>query len=308
MPLNPSCAAPATPISSIQGSGLASPLVGQTVDVEAVVTNDLQAPGLLSGFYIQDPIGDGNAATSDGIFVFSSIPVSSGDRVRVRGNAAEFVSSGSSLTELSSVATVQVCSSGNALPPPVDVSLPVANVTDWERYEGMLVRINQQLVVTGNFNLGQFGQIDLAPSLLYQPTQTPGDNASWAAATDLIKRSILALDDSSSSSGVNLNGGGLAPYPAPGLSNANTLRAGALVNPNRQQSTHSAGRHSGRPFWILPHPTDCASHFFECVQSPTRYGGSRCLSGWALQDCQRQRAEFFHHLGKPRRGNPNRAG
>jgi len=232
LPLNPSCAAPATPISSIQGSGLVSPLVGQTVDVEAVVTDDLQAPGLLSGFYIQDPIGDGNAATSDGIFVFSSIPVSTGDRVRVRGNAAEFVSSGSSLTELSSVATVQVCNSGNALPPPVDVSLPVANVTDWERYEGMLVRINQQLVVTGNFNLGQFGQIDLAPSLLYQPTQTPGDNASWAAATDLIKRSILALDDSSSSSGVNLNGGGLAPYPAPGLSNANTLRAGALVNPN----------------------------------------------------------------------------
>ena len=80
--------------------------------------------------------------------------------------------------------------------------------------------------------LGQFGQIDLAPSLLYQPTQTPGNSFSWAASTDLVKRSILALDDSSSSSGVNLNGGGLAPYPPPGLSNANTLRAGALVNPN----------------------------------------------------------------------------
>ena len=96
----------------------------------------------------------------------------------------------------------------------------------------MLVRINQQLVVTGNFNLGQFGQIDLAPSLLYQPTQTPGNSVSWAAAADLVKRSILALDDSSSSSGINLNGGGLAPYPPPGLSTANTLRAGALVNPN----------------------------------------------------------------------------
>lgn len=232
LPLNSACGAAATPIGSIQGTGLTSPLVGQTVDVEAIVTDDLQASGLLSGFYIQDPAGDGKPATSDGIFVFSSTAVSNGDRVRVRGNAAEYVNSGSSLTELGSVTSVQICSSGNPLPTPVDVQLPVADVTDWERYEGMLVRVNQQLVVTGNYNLGQFGQIDLAPSVLYQPTQTPGDSASWATAADLVKRSILALDDSSSSSGVNLNGGGLAPYPSPGLSNANTLRVGALVNPN----------------------------------------------------------------------------
>ena len=231
LPLNSTCGSAATPIGAIQGTGLTTPLAGFTVDVEALVTSDLQAPGLLSGFYIQDS-GDGNPKTSDGIFVFSSSPVSTGDRVRVRGKAAEFINSGSSLTEISSVSSVQVCSSGNALPLPVDVSLPVANVSDWESYEGMLVRINQQLVVTGNFNLGQFGQIDLAPSRLYQPTQTPGNSITWAAATDLNQRSILALDDSSSSSGANLNGGGLAPYPSPGLSDTNTLRAGALVNPN----------------------------------------------------------------------------
>jgi predicted extracellular nuclease len=232
LPLSSTCGAAATPISAIQGSGLSSPLAGLTLDVEAVVTSDLQASGLLSGFYLQDPVGDGNPATSEGIFVFSSIPVNTGDRVRVRGNAVEFASSGSSLTELSSVTSAQVCSSGNALPAAVEVSLPVPSVSFWERYEGMLVRFSQQLVVTGNFNLGQFGQIDLAPSLLYQPTQTPGNSASWAVAADLVRRSILALDDNSSSSGVNLNGGGLAPYPQPGLSNANTLRAGALVNPN----------------------------------------------------------------------------
>ena len=123
LPLNPTCGAPATPIGAIQGSGPTSPLAGRTIDVEAIVTDDLQGPGLLSGFYVQDA-GDGNPATSDGIFVFSSVAVSTGDRVRVRGNAAEFASSGSSLTEISSVSSVQVCSSGNALPGPVDVSLP----------------------------------------------------------------------------------------------------------------------------------------------------------------------------------------
>jgi uncharacterized protein len=57
-----------TAISTIQGTGHISPLVGQTVTTTGIViavdTNGSR------GFYIQDPNGDGNAATSDGIFVF----------------------------------------------------------------------------------------------------------------------------------------------------------------------------------------------------------------------------------------------
>jgi len=150
LPLNPSCGAAATPISAIQGRGATSPLAGQMVDVEAVVTGDFQGSNLLSGFYVQQPVGDGDPATSEGIFIFSPAAVNGRDRVRVRGRVSEFLNSGSSLTELSSVGSVQVCSSGNALPEPVDVTLPITSVTDWERYEGMLVRFKQQLVVTGN--------------------------------------------------------------------------------------------------------------------------------------------------------------
>ncbi len=43
---------------------------------------------------------------------------------------------------------------------------------------------------------------------------------------------MISLDDGSTSSNANLNGGGLAPYPPPGLSATNTLRVGALVNPD----------------------------------------------------------------------------
>ncbi len=238
LPLDPSCGAAATPISSIQGPGALSPLATQTVDVEAIVVGNFQGSSRLSGFYVESAPADqdGNPATAEGLFVFNPTPVNTGDRVRIRGNVNEFQSNTgaavSHLSELGSVSSVQVCSSGNPLPAPVDVILPVASVSDWERYEGMLVRFNQQLVVTGNFNLGQFGQIDLAPNVLYQPTQIAGNTGSWAAATDLNNRSRIALDDGSNSSGVNLNGGTVAPYPPPGLSGENTLRVGALVNPN----------------------------------------------------------------------------
>jgi uncharacterized protein len=237
-PLDSACGHAATPISAIQGSGLTSPLVGQVVDAEAIVTGNFQGSSRLSGFYMQSAPAedDGNPATSEGLFVFSSSPANSGDRVRVRGKIAEYSSATgslvSNLTELGSVSSVQVCTSGNSLPAPVDVTLPIGSTSGWERYEGMLVRFNQPLMVTGNYNLGQYGQIDLAPGVLYQPTQTPANTVVWSAAADLNSRSIIALDDGSNQSGVSLNGGTVAPYPPPGLSNANTLRVGALVNPN----------------------------------------------------------------------------
>jgi predicted extracellular nuclease len=238
MPLSDACGADATPVSAIQGAGTLSPLTGQIVDVEAVVVADFQAAGGLSGFYVEAPDSeqDGNPATSEGVFVFSPLPASVADRVRVRATVAEFQSATGSLvshlTELGTVTSVQVCSSGQTLPSPADVSLPVTSVSQWERYEGMLVRFNQQLVVTGNFSLGRFGQIDLAPEVLYQPTQQVGTAVTWGNAADLVARSLIALDDASTQADGGINGGTVAPYPPPGLSNANTLRVGALVNAN----------------------------------------------------------------------------
>jgi predicted extracellular nuclease len=241
LPLDSRCAAATTPIGAIQGTGRLSPLAGQTVDVEAVVVGDFQNAGGLSGFYIEAPSAeqDPNPATSEGLFIFSSQVVNLGDRVRVRGSVSEFSSATgaavSNLTELKDVPTsggVQVCSVDNVLPAPVDLVLPIDDVAHWERYEGMLVRFTQPLVVTGNFSLGQFGQIDLAPAVLFQPTQQLGSATTWTAAAAVVARSRIALDDGSTLSNTGLNGGTLAPYPAPGLSAANTLRVGARVNPD----------------------------------------------------------------------------
>jgi uncharacterized protein len=247
-PLNAACGAAATPIAAVQGPGSTSPLVGQIVDVEGIVVGPFQGSGLLNGFYLEtaDPEQDNSALTSEGIFVFASTPaVRQGDRVRIRGTVTEFPSATgtlvSNLTELGSTTNLTVCSTGNPLPAPVTISLPVDSLMEFERHEGMLVQFTQQLVVTGNFNLGTFGQIDLAPSVLFTPTQTPGNAASWAAAADLNTRSLISLDDDSTLSNTNLNGGGVAPYPTPGLSAANTLRVGALVNPNGDMPTPLVG-------------------------------------------------------------------
>ncbi|HEX3875557.1 MAG TPA: lamin tail domain-containing protein, partial [Bryobacteraceae bacterium] len=69
-----STCAPIT-IGSVQGSGDASPMVGQTVTVEGIVTA-LRT----NGFFVQDA-GDGNSATSDGVFVFTSSAPSGNEAV-----------------------------------------------------------------------------------------------------------------------------------------------------------------------------------------------------------------------------------
>src|SRR5919108_1465593 len=64
--------ASATTIHEVQGAAHRSPLVGTNVTgVEGIVT--AKRTGVSPrGFYMQDPAPDGNSATSEGIFVFTS--------------------------------------------------------------------------------------------------------------------------------------------------------------------------------------------------------------------------------------------
>ncbi len=106
----PVCGAPATAIYAVQGNGTSSPLNGQSVTIEGIVTGDFQTSAALSGFYLQEAVGDGDLNTSDGIFVFDgatpALNVQVGDRVRVQGTALEF----NTLTEISPVSQVAICS------------------------------------------------------------------------------------------------------------------------------------------------------------------------------------------------------
>ncbi len=60
------------------------------------------------GFYLQDPAGDGDIATADAIFVFtSSAPaVAAGDGVTVVGTVDEFIPGGAATRNLSTTQIV----------------------------------------------------------------------------------------------------------------------------------------------------------------------------------------------------------
>jgi 5'-nucleotidase len=175
-------------IGQIQGSGASSPCVGESVTVVGTVVGDLQDGGY-RGFHVQDA-GDGDTATSDAVFVFSSTPVSLGDEVSVTATVKEF----EGLTELDGAA-VTVTSSGNPLPAATPLPLPSTN-QQREALEGMLVAPASNLTVTEVFNLNRFGEIVLAAGgRLISPTEAaePGP-ASAQVAADNAARSIV-LDD-----------------------------------------------------------------------------------------------------------------
>jgi len=215
------CGDAATAIHDIQGPGLTSPMDGTAgVVIEGVVVGDFQgSPTGLGGFFVQEEGGDqdGDSLTSEGIFVFDGsfgVDVSVGDVVRVQGDVDEFAD----LTELTNVTNVAVCG-GGATTLPATVSLPVASQDDWEPYEGMLVYLSQTLVATDSFNVGRFGEVDLAVGdRLFAPTSLDAPGGPALSIQDLNDRSRILLDDGSSVQ----NPLPLPPY----LGSDDTLRAG----------------------------------------------------------------------------------
>jgi predicted extracellular nuclease len=109
-------------VHDIQGNTRISPFAGQQVTGVTGIVTGTRTYGSSRGFWIQDPDPDGDAATSEGVFVFtgSTPTVTVGDAVTVSGTVTEYVPGGTSsgnqsLTEITRP-TVTVVSSGNPLP------------------------------------------------------------------------------------------------------------------------------------------------------------------------------------------------
>lgn len=217
------CGAAATTISAVQGSGLSSPLVGSVVEIEGVVVGSFPGSAGLGGFFLQQQVGDGNPATSEGIFVSdptTSVAVQLGDVVRVRGKVDEFFN----LTEINTLEFAVVCSNGATLPVPATVSMPFASLDAPERFEGMRVSFPANaLFVTENYNQGRYGEVTLAAGgRQFAPTAvaTPGPAATAVDTSNKLAR--IQLDDGSDVQNPSPN----VPY----LGANGTLRPGDRVS------------------------------------------------------------------------------
>ncbi|NJB86524.1 hypothetical protein GGR26_002292 [Lewinella marina] len=212
-------------ISTVQGAGSSTPLAGETVTVEAVVTGSF--PGGsgegLRGFYIQeeDKDNDSDPATSEGLFVFAdNASVSVGDLVKITGRAAEF----SGQTQLTN-ASITVLESGLPLPVAINLTLPLSEA-ELEALEGMRVT-PLDLVVTDNSNLARFGEVTVTSGeRLIQFTECNApDAAALAAYTASQQSDVILVDD-------GRGGSNVSPVRLPDgstLSATNTLRAGQTI-------------------------------------------------------------------------------
>ena len=145
-------------INKIQGTTDTSPLAGSFVRTTGTIVTAVSP----SGFFMQtaDANADGDANTSEGVFVFSSTAVAVGDVVDVRGRVVEF----NGLTELDMVSSVNITASGAAMPTPVtfDASTPSTDpsnltcVNNFECFEGMLINVTNGSVNTGTGHFGEF--------------------------------------------------------------------------------------------------------------------------------------------------------
>lgn len=256
-PIDPRCEPAFTPIYTIQGSGAATPLAGQVVTTQGVVVGDFQGPSpALGGFYLQDPVGDGDPLTSDGLFVFNRgrTTVSLGRVVRVTGLAEEFHGQ----TQLrATVMGAEIIDCGiTGTVEPTDIVLPFPTDEDsvpyLERYEGMLVRLPQTLYVTEHFQLGRFGQVVLSSGdRLYQPTQVAPPGAAALAVQQENDRNRIIIDDPLNDQNPDpiLFGRGGKP-----LSAANTLRGGDTVTGVVGVMTYTWAGHpaSGNAYRVRP--------------------------------------------------------
>lgn len=228
-----------TPIYEIQGSGDTSSLVGQTVTTQGIVVGDFQGSDELRGFFIQDPTGDSNTATSDGIFVFVptantdwfGFDVQPGQLVEVTGRVNEF----NTFTEIDFVTDISIVDPSNNSLSPTPVTLPETTDGELEQYEGMFVEISHPMTVSQNFFLGRYGQMTLSSpddegevGRIFQPTNQfrPLTPEAIALAEENARR-LLILDD-----GQDVNSLGDNPLPVPYIGDppiTNIIRGGDTV-------------------------------------------------------------------------------
>lgn len=181
------------PIARIQGTGSESPYSGRQVCTQGVVTHTLFGQDELNGFFVQDTAA--NDTASCGIFVYGKSNVQPGDFVLFDATVGEY----RQRTQLSGVKNLQVLAQGLAVPYktlrfPDDLASPA----DFERHEGMALRIAHPMHLTSNYQVQSEASVELSSKRLRSPTDynMPGSEA-YRLVMDSNRNNRLVLDDGS---------------------------------------------------------------------------------------------------------------
>ena len=193
---------PGPAIHDLQGDGWVSPYGGQSVSNVAGVVTAVRTSGS-RGFWMQDENPDGDANTSEGIFVYTgkAPTVSPGDSVLVSGKVSDYYpgsdNSNLSVTEISSP-TIETQSTENPLPAPIVLGpdtvpdryapdLGGRNIEDtpltpsrsaldyYESIEGMRVEVDNARVVGPSNSYGE-----------QYVTTKPGQARTYRGGTELL--------------------------------------------------------------------------------------------------------------------------
>lgn len=185
-------------IAEVQGTGATTPLNGQTVTVEGVVTGYHDAASGYRGLYLQTA-GSGGAddatpGASDGVFVYFNQlnpEVAIGDLVRVTGTAGEY--QGQTQLTATTADAYELLEAGVGLPEATPLPDTVVGEAR-EAYEGMLVQPTGDYRLASSHELYNFGSLWLtAGGELVKSTETTdaGPEADAIAAANLARRIIL---------------------------------------------------------------------------------------------------------------------
>ena len=204
-----SCQSHPHTVAAVAGQGSDAVARGERVTVEGTVTGVFLGADALNGFFLQSSKGgDGPVA----VFVYAAglddaarERVRPGARLQVTGTTDRF----HGRPQIGYVDGVHRCGTRQSLEP-VSLELPLTDA-DRAAMEGLLVRYPGELVVTGNYQLGRFGTLKLAPERRFRTRS--GDDV----------EPVLLLDDGSYRTD---------PEPLPYLdSDSGTRRTGDRVKP-----------------------------------------------------------------------------
>ncbi|MEX2502612.1 MAG: ExeM/NucH family extracellular endonuclease [Trueperaceae bacterium] len=193
------CGEAATPVHAVQGPGSVSPLEGDAVIIEAIVTATYQGhetpiPYDLGGYAVQmpDAMHDNDPRTSEGVFVADARRVEVGRTVRLRGTVRERHGQ----TVIMGVQAIRVCDEGPATVTPVSLPFPLDDPAALEALEGMRVVVPSG-VIAGAGTYARFGELWIAATeeVPLTPTQRrdPGPEAAEQARAQRAQR--ILFDD-----------------------------------------------------------------------------------------------------------------